>query len=567
MSEFLKPYRKELVFGPIFKMLEACIEIIIPFIIARMIDNSEKLYQSDMLKYILLLFFLAISGFLFATISQYFAARTSQGYGTTLRNKFFSHIFELSHKQVSDLGPTAIVNRVTTDINNLEFAIAMFIRLILRVPFICIGSIVMIYIINKNLAIIILISILVLLMCIFIIFKVATYFQKKQNKKLDNLLLRVKENLINLKIVRSFNATKKEEDKFKIENDKLKLLAYKSNVIANLINPISIIILDMAIVLVLKYSNIYINNGELTTGKLIAVINYISQMITAIMVLSSLVVIFSKAFVSNKRVLEILNMNSNINYGDLKKFDNLKNAIEFNNVSFSYNGESNVLNEINLKIKKGEIVGVIGFTGSGKTTLLSLINRTQDINSWNINIFGRCIKEYNKEFLKENVKFISQKSAFFTNTIKENVLLGRKENNEKFIEVLYKSDSEEFISKFENKEETILENNACNLSGGQKQRVALARAFTNIPQILILDDVLSALDAKTERKVLKNIKEFAKINNITLIISSQKTNSLNICDKIVVLDKGKIENIGTKEELIEKSSVYKEIYNLQNNLN
>lgn len=420
----LKLYKKELVFGPLFKLIEAIIEISLPIFIAKIIDNSINLTIKQIIIYTIGILGLVLIGFCSASTSQYFAAKASQGYGTNLRKILFKHISLLSNNQINQYGTSALVNRITNDVNNLETAISMFIRLVLRSPFICVGALIMIFIINPKIAIVVTLALIILSICIYIIFKTSSKLQTKLNKNIDETLVRIKENLVNIRLVRSFNTKTFEKIKFDRENTKTDELSLKYQFISNLLTPNNVIILNIAIVAILYVSKMYVNN--ISIGNLIAIINYISQMTNAVIVLSNLIVIYTRAFTSANRISEIMEIKPDMQYGELDKMGNTENAIELDNVSFSYNKDSELIKDFNLKIKRGEIIGIIGFTASGKTSLLNLITRNYDVNSGEVLIFGKNIRDYKQETLKNNIRIIAQKKQFFTGTIEENIKLRRR---------------------------------------------------------------------------------------------------------------------------------------------
>ncbi len=420
----LGKYKKELIVGPLFKLFEAIIEISLPMIIAKIIDNSINLTISKILLYILEILTLILIGFCSASISQYFAAKASQGYGTNLRKEFFKHISLLSNKQLSKYGASALVNRITNDINNLEIAVAMFIRLVLRSPFICIGSLIMISIINVRIAIIVTLALIVLSISIYAIFKISAKLQQDLNKNIDKALVRIKEILVNIRLIRSVNTKDFEKEKFSVENNKIYEISLRYNFISNLLTPTNVMILNIGIVIILYTSRVYVKN--ISIGNLIAIINYISQMTNAVIVLSNLIIIYTRAFSSANRITEIMKIKPDIKYGNIYEMNNRENAIIFKNVSFSYNKESELIKDFNLTVKTGEIIGIIGFTASGKTSLLNLITRNYEANKGEVFIFDRKISDYNKQALKRNIKIISQKKQFFTETIEENIKFRRK---------------------------------------------------------------------------------------------------------------------------------------------
>ena len=437
----------------------------------------------------------------------------------------------------------------------------MFIRLVIRVPFIFIGSLVMVNVLNNSISKILLISTILLGICIIV--KIASNLQKKANEKLDLLSLNIKENLVNVRVVRSFCTQNSESKKFEEVNNSKYKLDKKANIFSNLLNPISMIILDITIAIVLYFGGIELNIANLSKGDLIAIINYISQMILAVIVLSNLITIYTKAFVSSKRVKEILSIKPEMTKQDnCYKLEENNISVEFKNVFFEYENEKKFLNNINLQIKSNEKIGIIGLTGSGKSTLLQLINRSYDVTDGLIQVFGKDIKMYSTKDIKDNIKLIEQKPSFFSNTIKENVKMGYDISDNELIDALKKSDAYEFIERMDKGIDSILENNANNLSGGQKQRISISRAFIGNPKILLLDDTTNALDYRTELSVLNNLFKYVDERNITLFIASQRIGAVSRCDRIIVMDNGIIESIGTHEELLQKSSIYKQINEL-----
>lgn len=566
LLKYLKKYKINLVVGPILKLLEAIIEVLLPIIIAYFIDNYQNFSTEELMNYSILLIILVTFGLIFACTAQYIAARTSQGYSKILREKLFSHIQKIPANKLSSIGSSAVVNRIINDVTNLETGIAMFIRLVIRVPFIFIGSIVMISLINIKIAINVLIASIILFAIIIIIARFASKIYQKANLFLDKLTLKIKENLVNVKLIRSFVKQNSEKCKFEQINNSTYVYTKIANVLSFILNPISIFILNITTLIVLNISNVEFNIGNLTKGDSIAVINYISEMLLAVVVLSNLVTIYTRCFASSKRILELLNIEEDKESGNLREFKNISNIIDMKNVNFSYFNDSTKpnLKNISLDISAGEIVGIIGLTGSGKSTFLKLLNNSLHITSGTLKLFGEEINKYSSTFLKEYTTYIVQKPDFITDTIFENISLGRTTNEEEIKRSLDLSFSSEFVNKLPNTINFILKNNATNLSGGQKQRINIARGFIGKPKILIFDDVTSALDLYTESQVLKNIFDYTKSNNITTFISSQKTSTVKNCSKIIVFNNGEIENIGTHNELLKNSELYKKIYELQN---
>ena len=566
---YLKKYKINLVIGPILKLLEAIIEVLLPTIIAFFIDNYENFSNTQLFYYSIGLVILVTLGLIFACSAQYIAAISSQGYSKILREKLFSHIQKVPTNKLNYIGSSAIVNRLINDVTNLETGVAMFIRLVIRIPFIFIGSIIMISLINTQIAINVLVSSIILFLVILLIAKSASRIYQKANSFLDKLTIKVKESLVNVKLIRSFVTQKNEKEKFDKINNSTYIYSKIANVLSFILNPVSIFILNFTTLLILNISNVEFSIGNLSKGDIIAIINYISEMLLSVVVLSNLVTIYTRCFASGKRILELLNLKEDEHSSGLKEFKASTNIIDMQNVNFSYFNDEKKLNlrDISLKIRPGEIIGIIGLTGSGKSTFLKLLNNSLRITSGNLKLYNEDINKYNTNLLKDSVIYIGQNPDFVTDTILENISLGRTKDENELNRSLELSCSSEFVNKMPLKIYSVLTNNASNLSGGQKQRINIARGFIGNPKILIFDDVTSALDLSTESQVLKNIFEYSKENNITTFISSQKTSTIKNCSKILVFNNGEIENIGTHNELLEKSKLYKKIYELQTNVN
>lgn len=565
LLKYLKKYKLNLIFGPIFKLLEAIIEVLLPIIIAYFIDNYNNFSSNELIYYSIGLIILVAVGLIFACSAQYIAAITSQGYSKTLREKLFSHIQKLPANKLNHIGCSAIVNRIINDVTNLETGIAMFIRLVIRVPFIFIGSIIMISLINIQIAINVLVASIILFFVILLIAKSASRIYQKANSYLDKLTLRIKENLTNIKLIRSFVTQNSEKLKFDKVNNLTYIYSNIANILSFLLNPVSIFILNFTTLIILNISNVEFGFGNLSKGEIIAIINYISEMLVAIVVLSNLIIIYTRAFASAKRIIELFNIKEEKDFGKLQEFKPCDYVFDISDMNFSYFSNMN-LKDIALQVKPREVIGIIGLTGSGKTTFLKLLNRSLTRTSGSLKLYGKDINEYESKFLKSNITYIGQKPDFITDTIFENISLGRTSDEKEIIKSLELSNSSEFVNKKENTINFILQNNASNLSGGQKQRINIARGFIGKPKILIFDDVTSALDLYTESQVLQNIFNYTKEHNITTFIASQKTSTIKNCSKILVFNNGKIENVGTHAELLKTSELYKKIYKLQNSI-
>lgn len=565
LLKYLKNYKLNLIIGPILKLSEAVIEVLLPIIIAFFIDNYKNFSTKDLIYYSLGLIILVALGLLFACSAQYIAAKTSQGYSKTLREKLFTHIQNVPSSKINSIGSSVIANRLINDVTNIEIGIAMVIRLVLRVPFIFIGSIIMISLINIQLAINVLVASIILFLVILLIARLASNLYQKANLQLDKLTLRIMENLTNIKLIRSFVTQNIEKTKFDKVNNLTYVYSKLATILSFLLNPISIFILNFITLIVLNISNVEFGAGSLTKGEIIAIINYISEMLLAVVVLSNLIAIYTKTFASSKRILELFNLAETKRPGYLKEFKPTNYIFDISNVSFSYFSTSN-LKDISLKIKPSETIGIIGLTGAGKSTFLRLLNNSLTISSGSLKLYGEDINKYDANFLKNNITYICQNPDFITGTIAENITLGRDASKEEINNSLELANASEFVNQKENTLNYLLQYNAANLSGGQKQRINIARAFIGTPKVLIFDDVTSSLDLYTEAQVLQNIFKYSSTHNITTFIASQKTSTIKNCSRIIVFNNGKIENIGTHSELLNNSELYKKIYELQNSI-
>ena len=565
VKHVITEYKNKLIIGPIFKLVEAIIEILIPVIIAKVIDNIFLYNVNEKIKIGVIILIITIIGYICASISQYLAAKVSQDIGKKLRLDLFKHIFKVPNKEIDRIGSLAIVNRLTNDIFNIEIAIAMWIRLVIRVPFICIASLVMIGFINMKIALMVFVSTIIFSLAIYIIIKVTIPLFKKANKALDKLLAKTKEEIINIKIIRSFVTENSELNKFDKINEENFKYSKKANIFSSLLSPITSIILNITIILILINGNIQIKSNLLTQGELIAIINYVTQILISVIILSNLISIYTKAFSSINRVNDIFDVEEEKETGTIEKvIEGVKDIIRFENVNFSYNNKNLLLKNINVNIKKGEIIGIIGTTSSGKSTFLELINRSYIPNSGNIFFYDLNLSEYTDSYIKKNIKIIEQNPIFLRDSIKNNIKLSYKADNNEINKAVVLSEVDEFIKTKSEGLDYIIKNDGNNLSGGQKQRIALARMFMGKPKIIILDNITSALDLKTESRVINNIINYVNKNDITLLIASQKVNIVKKCDKILVFDSGYIVGYGTHEELLKNCDLYNYINMLQN---
>ena len=568
LLKYMIPFKKDFILGPFFKLIEAILELFIPIVMAKIIDTG--IYNKD-ITYIFkmggVLLLLGIIGLGFALICQYYASLASQGIGTNLRYSLFKHINSLSHKELDTVGTPTLITRLTNDINLVQSGFAMLIRLGTRSPFIIIGSTIMALSLDFHLSIIFIITIPLIVLVIGTIMKKSIPMYKIIQKSLDNISLITRENVEGIRVVKAFSKEEDEINRFKEGNEEFVKRNIKVLKISSLLNPLTSIIMNMAIVLLLHFGGIRVNSGSLTQGQIIALINYITQIMLSLIVLSQLIVTLTKGYTSFNRVMDIMDIDSTIkeeiNIKTLPKED-VNPLIEFKNLSFSYDDNTEyALKDINLTINKNENIGIIGGTGSGKSTLVNLIPRFYDPTKGTVKLRGVNIKEASIKEIRNTIGIVPQKSVLFTGTIKENLEWGNKNLTDNDInKALDISMASEFVNSLENGIDSKILKNGKNLSGGQKQRLTIARALVKNPEILILDDSLSALDFTTDAKLRKALKE--EVNNTTIITISQRASSIKNSDKIIVMDNGEIKGIGTHNSLLKDCEIYREICDSQN---
>lgn len=563
----MKDYKKEAILGPIFKLIEAILELFVPIVMAKIIDvgvrNSNISYIFKMGGILILL---GVSGLGFALICQYYASVASQGVGTSIRSALFKHINKLSHTEIDKIGAPTLITLLTNDVNQIQTGVAMIIRLGSRAPFIIIGSTIMAIALDLKLSIIFIVTTPLIALVIYFVMSKSLPLYKIIQNKLDNISLITRENLEGTRVIKAFSKEENEKLRFKDASNDLSDTSINVGKISALLNPITYIIMNLSIVAILWFGGIRVNSGSLTQGEVIAFVNYITQILLALIVFAQLVVILTKASTSATRVSEILEIKSTIVEKDNIKTHSSKSEaafIEFKNVFFSY-ADSNEysLSNISLTINKNETIGIIGGTGSGKSTLVNLIPRFYDATKGQVLINGTDVKDYTLNRLRSMIGIVPQKAVLFKGTLMENLKWGKKYATIDEIETALEiSQSSSFVQAFPEKYDTNILQSGKNLSGGQKQRLTIARALVSNPEILILDDSSSALDFATDASLRKALKE--KVKNTTVIMVSQRASSIKNADKIIVLNNGEIVGIGKHDYLINNCEVYKEICSSQ----
>lgn len=558
LAKYLKNYKFQVIVGPTFKLIEAIFELIVPLVMARIVDIGIK---NNDISYILfmggIMVGLGLLGLGCAITCQYNAAKASQGFGTVLRNDLFKHIYSLSHAELDKIGAPSLVTRMTGDINQLQLAVAMLIRLVVRAPFLVIGSTIIALTIDFNLGIIFLITIPLVAIVLYFVMSRSVPLYKKVQSLLDKISLITRENLAGVRVIRAFSRQKSEEERFADSTDDLQKAAVRVGRLSALLSPITYIILNSAIIAIIWFGGIQVDTGALAQGELIALVQYMTQILLALVVVANLVVIFTKASASARRINEVFELQPSVvpGGGNVSKNPNAP-AITFENVCFGYGGE-NTIDNISFSIEKGQTIGIIGGTGSGKSTLVQLIARFYDAASGKILINGEEIQKYTFEQLKKIVGIVPQKAVLFSGTIAKNLRIGAENaTDEELYKALEIAQAADFVDAFNNKMEQKLLQGGKNLSGGQKQRLTIARALAANPEILILDDSFSALDFATDSALRKALTENTRA---TLIMVSQRVSAIRNADKIIVLDNGRLVGIGTHEELLKNCDIYSEI--------
>jgi ATP-binding cassette, subfamily B, multidrug efflux pump len=566
LIQFLKDYKKESILGPIFKLIEAILELFIPIVMAKIIDVGVK--NKDMI-YIFkmggILILLGITGLIFALVCQYYASKASQGVGTAIRSSLFSKINTFSHSEIDKIGTPTLITRITNDVNQIQNGVAMMIRLGSRAPFIIIGSTIMALALDLKLSLIFLITIPLITLTIYFVMSKSLPLYKIIQNKLDTISLITRENLEGTRVIKAFSNEENEKLRFKNASNDLSDISINVGKVSALLNPLTYIIMNLSIVAILWFGGIKVNSGSLTQGETIAFVNYITQILLTLIVFAQLIVILTKASTSANRVSEILEIESTITENNIIKLNNITTNpfIEFKNVCFSYtNSNEYSLSNISFTINKNETIGIIGGTGSGKSTLINLIPRFYDSSKGQVLVNGIDVKNYSLKSLRNLIGIVPQKAVLFTGTLLENLKWGKEDVTLSEIEAALEiSQSSSFVQSLPKQYDTPILQGGKNLSGGQKQRLTIARALVSNPEILILDDSSSALDFTTDATLRKALKE--KVKDTTVIMVSQRASSIKNADKIIVLDNGEIAGIGSHDYLIENCEVYKEIYSSQ----
>ena len=570
ISNYLKEYKKESIVAPLFKMLEASFELFVPLVMAAIVDTGIKNQDTGyILKMGGVLVALALIGLICSVTAQYFAAKASVGFGKSVRHDLFAHINALSYAEIDKAGTSTLITRMTNDINQLQSGVNMFLRLFLRSPFIVVGAMVMAFTVDVKSAWVFVVAIPLLSVVVFGIMLYSIPLYQKVQKALDDVLLMTRENLVGARVVRAFGRQADEEQDYREGSETLLHMQTFVGKISAVMNPVTYIIVNAAIIAIIWIGGIQVNIGNLTQGEVIALVNYMSQILVELVKLANLIILLTKAFACSKRVGEIFAMKPSVvesnQAKESMKTNNQKSdcKVLFQNVTFTYEGTKEpALCNLSFAVKKGETVGIIGGTGCGKSTLVNLIPRFYDVTEGEVLIDGVNVKDYTFEELRNSIGVVPQKAVLFNGTIADNMRWGKvdatKEDMEKAIAIAQGLDV--IASKKDGLDEMILQGGK-NLSGGQRQRLTIARALVKEPEILILDDSASALDFATDAKLRTAIREETK--DMTVFIVSQRASSIKHADQIIVLEDGEMAGIGTHEELLQSCEVYQEIVKSQ----
>lgn len=559
----LKNYKKETILAPLFKLLEASFELMIPLVVAAIVDKG--IGRGD-LSYVYkmggMMILLGIVGLIAAVIAQYFSAKAAVGVATKLRQSLFGHIQSLSYTEVDTVGTSTLITRLTSDVNQVQSGVNMTLRLLLRSPFIVFGAMIMAFTVDVKAALVFVGVIPLLCIVVFGIMLLTMPMYQQVQKHLDKVLALTRENLRGIRVIRAFHKEKEEIDKFKKENESLTGMQLMVGKISALMNPVTYVIVNLGLVVLIYLGAMQVDAGHLSQGQVIALINYISQILIELIKMANLIVLITKALSSAKRINSVFDVKSSmVEEGNEDIAENQETPIlEFENVSFCYaNAGEESLSEIDFAVYKGETVGIIGGTGSGKSTLVNLIPRFYDATKGMVRFHGKPIEQYSLETLRERIGVVPQKAVLFKGTIKSNLCWGKKDaSEEEMKEALLAAQALGFVEKRDQALDAPVAQGGKNFSGGQRQRLTIARALVRKPEILILDDSTSALDYVTDARLRMELK--ARKDTMTTFIVSQRTSSIQFADKIVVLEDGKMVGLGTHKYLLDHCEVYQEIY-------
>ncbi|MDD7378373.1 MAG: ABC transporter ATP-binding protein [Lachnospiraceae bacterium] len=559
---YLKDYKKESILGPLFKLLEASFELLVPLVMAAIIDvgiaDGDRGYVMKMCGVLVLL---ALIGLVCSLTAQFFAAKAAVGFAAKLRHALFSHIQGFSFSELDEVGSATLITRMTSDVNQVQSGVNLVLRLFLRSPFIVFGAMIMAFTIDVKAAMIFVVTIPALAVVVFGIMLISIPLFKKVQAGLDEVLRITRENLTGVRVIRAFHKEEEEEEHFREKNTFLTGLQLHVGKISALMNPLTYVLINLGLVALIWTGGLRVHTGAITQGEVVALVNYMSQILVELVKLANLIITVTKAVACGNRIESVLEMNSTMEDGTEERGkDAAEYLVDFENVSMRYQGGgAEAVSGITLRVKPGETIGIIGGTGAGKSTVVNLIPRFYDISGGSLRVNGRDVREYELKSLRDMIGIVPQKAVLFSGTIRENMQWGKSEaTDEEIYEALEIAQAKDFVEEKDGKLDARIDQGGKNLSGGQRQRLTIARALIKKPKILILDDSASALDYATDanlRRAIRNMKD-----SPTVFLVSQRAASILHADQILVLDDGEAVGLGTHEELLQKCEVYQEIY-------
>lgn len=564
LLKYLKKYKIESILAPFFKLIEVAFELIVPLIVSTIIDigieNGDKIY---IIKRCLLLGLLGILGLCSTLVAQYFSAKASVGFATDIRHALFKHIGKLSYSQLDSLGAPTLITRLTGDINQVQTGTNLTLRLVLRSPFVVFGAVIMAFTVDVKSSLVFVVAVPALAAVVFAIMLVCIPMYRKVQQKLDGLLSKTRENLLGTRVVRAFCKEEEEIADFDAKNNALTEMQTAVGRISAFMNPATFVLINLAIIALIYVGAIRVDSGAISRGAVVALYNYMSQILVELIKLANLIISVTKAIACGNRIQSVLDIEPGTVPGHvIDGNENSEYSVEFDKACLSYNGSEESLHNIDLKIKRGSSIGVIGSTGSGKTSLVNLIPRFYDVTGGCVLVDGVDVRDYDTKALRSKIGVVSQKKALFAGTVRDNIRFGKQDaTDEEIWQALETAQAKQMIEDKSGQLDFVLEQEGKNLSGGQRQRMTIARALVRKPEVLILDDAASALDYATGaalNKALRNT-DFAP----TVITVSQRVAAIRNADTIVVLDEGEIVGMGTNDELLRSCEVYKEIFDSQ----
>lgn len=564
LLKYLKKYKIESILAPFFKLIEVAFELIVPLIVSTIIDvgieNGDKIY---IIKRCLLLGLFGILGLCSTLVAQYFSAKASVGFATDIRHALFQHIGKLSYSQLDSLGAPTLITRLTGDINQVQTGTNLILRLVLRSPFVVFGAVIMAFTVDVKSSLVFVVAVPALAAVVFAIMLVCIPMYRKVQQKLDGLLSKTRENLLGTRVVRAFCKEEEEFADFDAKNNALTEMQTAVGRISAFMNPATFVLINLAIIALIYVGAIRVDSGAISRGAVVALYNYMSQILVELIKLANLIISVTKAIACGNRIQSVLDIEPGTVPGHvINGNENSEYSVEFDGACLSYNGSEESLHNIDLKIKRGSSIGVIGSTGSGKTSLVNLIPRFYDVTGGCVLVDGVDVRDYDTKALRSKIGVVSQKKALFAGTVRDNIRFGKQDaTDEEIWQALETAQAKQMIEDKSGQLDFVLEQEGKNLSGGQRQRMTIARALVRKPEVLILDDAASALDYATGaalNKALRNT-DFAP----TVITVSQRVAAIRNADTIVVLDEGEIVGVGTNDELLRSCEVYKEIFDSQ----